>query len=190
MKNIRKFNEFKINEGLGDIFKGSFKEKALNFYEKVKHLFSEIQVNLTDTQREKIENASTIREMANVATKDVYNQIHSIVEENKEEVKSAYNEAFGVNEEICILTLLSLICTGLFLWSLFGRRSLNRFVRKTKRGFSNMKKSCSSGSCSTSSKSCTSVDDVLDKVAKKGMKSLTEEEKRILYNAGGRQMRN
>lgn len=107
MKSIKAYEEF---SGL------SFKERLDRFSDGVKGIienyeFPEIKVDAT-----KINSIGDIYRFIKSAPKELVNWCKKIYNENKEEIDRLTLEFKGVNEEICILTLLSIGLLAVSAW--------------------------------------------------------------------------
>ena len=197
MKNIQNFNEY-LNESTG----GSFREKAKELYSKLKSLFKEIEPKFTEEQQEKLLKVNSVNSLNKLNFGgSILKKINAIAQENEKKVRNAYEEVFGTNEEVCALTLISfLLMAGMFYFSYDS-------WKKSRSGGSccgndegeGWKKSLKEPSMmdkikdrfkkpapkAPAPKKKPTIDEILDKMGKKGnMNRLTDEEKEILRRAG------
>lgn len=79
MENVMKFEDF-LNESKSR----SFKEKIIELYKKVKHLFGEVKIEITEEKAKEIEKISSIDSLKNIKfDKNIFNRVNKIVKENK-----------------------------------------------------------------------------------------------------------
>lgn len=112
-----------------------------------------------------------------------YAQVKEIVTYNEPEIKKAYDSVFGVKEEFCLSIILSVaIMLGFYYASKKGY--LDKLFRKVDKNYDCPSCEDEKPSWKTPSKKVLSTDEILDKISKKGERSLTPEEREKLkrYN--------
>lgn len=176
MIHINNYSDFSLNESIDN----NFINKSIIFIEKIKHLISDITIS--DDDIKKIINKPISNTIYSL--KYYYAQVKEVVTYNEPEIKRAYDSVFGVNEEICLTIFLSVAIMLAFYWA-SKKGYLDRFFRKIDKNYDTP--SCRGGNETPSWKSVNktlSIDDILDKISKKGYNSLTKEEKEKLkmYN--------
>lgn len=193
---IKKFGEYhNINESILSKLSPSYAMKFVKFFKKIKHLFNDIDLDLSLS---KIKELIVSENPENVFDEDFIEKIQNIINSNENEIQMAYDEIFGINEEFGFAALIISVLFGIGFYYAFSRGYFNgifRWIdRKIGRGGC---RSCGdeSGEEWKNKKKIKTkkvelpirkpnVDEILDKIAKKGMKSLTPEEKAILKKHG------
>lgn len=112
MSNIKKFEEFNLGY--------DFNNRINKFYQGISHLIEENppQFELENEDLE-INSIGDVIRFIRTAPKNVINWCKVVYYKNKEYIDKLTTEFKGVNEEICILTLLSL---GLMALSIYWNR--------------------------------------------------------------------
>jgi hypothetical protein len=183
---IKKFNEYHINEGLGDGKISMQKaKKYVDFFNKIKYLFIDVDIHFSF---EEIFNFIKTGDK-NIFNKNIYNDIHSIVNDNKNEIQQAYDAVFATNEG-CGGLIISVLFALAFYYAfsrgwfegLFSKvdRVLHRTdtYGKSKNNWEKVKPQKRSPEIKKEFKSKT--DQLLDKINSRGINSLTSEEKEYL----------
>ncbi len=183
---IKKFNEYHINEGL-EVGKFSIQKakKYVDFFKKIKYLFIDVDIHFSFDE---------IFDFIKTGNKDIFNKnlygdMYSIVVDNKYEIQQAYDDVFATNEG-CGGLLISVLFALAFYYAfsrgwfegLFSKvdkvlhrkdtygRSRNDYEKvKPQKRIPAIKKETKSR-----------VDQLLDKINSRGINSLTSEEKEYL----------
>jgi hypothetical protein len=173
----------------------SYAKKLLKFHRKIQHLFSGIDLYLTLPEIRDMILSSNPEKFLD---QDTFKEVKAVVDANKSEIQAAYDEVFGVREEFFVGLLISVVF-GLAFYYAFSRGYFDKLFAWVDRKIHPNRYQdgyggggCASGRCggdewkTAKAKKLpppvkrTTIDDVLDKIGKRGMDSLNAEEKEIL----------
>lgn len=107
MKNIKTYEEF---SGL------SFKERLDRFSNGAKNIIENYELPEIKVETTEINSIGDVYRFIKSAPKEIVSWCKKIYNENKEEIDKLTLEFKGVNEEICILTLLSIGLLAVSVW--------------------------------------------------------------------------
>jgi hypothetical protein len=122
MKHVIKYDDL-LNEGFG---KG-FINKAMEFIGKIKDLFEGIK--LPESEVREVFDSPRLS-IAVVRNPGYYRQIKDICNANEERVTRAYDEVFGIREEISLTSILVSVAVCFFIYYAIQKGWADKVIRK------------------------------------------------------------
>ena len=183
--NVKKFSQYHLNENV-DTGKFSIEKakKYVKFFTKIKYLFIDVDIKLSFQE---IFDFIRTGDKSSI-NPSLYNDISIILEDNKQEIQSAYDEVFATNE-ICLSSLLISVLFALSFYYAFSRGWFDKLFSKIDTFVKGGKSTCCKPTYKppirkentpTPTSKKNRVDELLDKVNRRGVNSLTTDEKEYL----------
>lgn len=199
---VKRFNEISgglVNESFQLQNPVKYAQKYLEFFNKIKYLFVDIDFHFG---KDEITNL-IINKDEKALGSDLYKEVSIVYDDNKLVIDNAYNQVFGIKEG-CTGILLSILIALAFYYA-FSRGYFNSLFSKIDKLIGKKKgcSTCGDGYKYDSARPCygkkaikqppksnpkldpykpskNRVDELLDKVNRRGVSSLTPEEKEYL----------